>query len=100
MSTIKHRAETPIPPEKGDAVQTSISSEIFQQRDAIVAWKMNNSPFIGRYAFPQAEDGTRHYNIRCSNILSLGRGVSAFHRVLRRGCLPQQWSLETQMMIR
>ena len=32
MSTIKHRAETPIPPEKGDAVQTSISSEIFQQR--------------------------------------------------------------------
>ena len=97
MGTIKHRAETPIPPEKGGTVQTSISIEIFQQRDAC---KMNNSPFIGIYAFPQAEDYTTHYNIHCSNILSLGRGVSAFHRVLRRGCLPQQWSLETQMMIR
>ena len=26
---------------------------------------------------------------------SLGSNVSAFHRVLRRDCLPQQWSLET-----
>ena len=67
MGTIKHRAETPIPPEKGDTVPTSISSEIFQQRGAIVACKINSSPLIGIFDIPQAEDSTTHFNMHCSN---------------------------------
>ena len=72
MGTIKHRAETPIPPEKVDTMPTSISSESFQQRDAIVACKMKSSPLIGIYAISQAEDYATYYNMHCGNILSLG----------------------------
>ena len=52
MGTIKHRAETPIPPEKGDTVPTSISSEIFQQRGAIVACKTNSLPLKAIFDIP------------------------------------------------
>ena len=76
MCTIKHRAETPITPEKGDTLPTAISNEIFQQRGAIVACKMNSSPLIGIFDILQAEDS------------------------LEGGCLPQQWSLETHIKIK
>ena len=67
MCTIKHRAETPITPEKGDTLPTAISNEIFQQRGAIVARKMKSSPLIGIFDILQAEDSTTHYNMHCSN---------------------------------
>ena len=50
---------------------SSISSDNFQQREAIDAYK-NGSHLIDIYAIPQAEDTTIHCNMHCSSIPSLG----------------------------
>ena len=64
--------KTPIPQEKDDTMPSSISSDNFQQREAIDAYKMNGSHLIDIYAIPQAEDTTIHCNMHCSSIPSLG----------------------------
>ena len=51
---------------------SSISSDNFQQREAIDAYKLNGSHLIDIYAIPQAEDTTIHCNMHCSSIPSLG----------------------------
>ena len=64
--------ETPIPQEKDDTMPSSISSDNFQQREAIDAYKLNGSHLIDIYAIPQAEDTNTHCNMHCSSIPSLG----------------------------
>ena len=64
--------ETPIPHEKDDTMPLSISSDNFQQREAIDAYKLNGSHLIDIYAIPQAEDTNTHCNMHCSSIPSLG----------------------------